>query len=103
MAQSFAVKRWSKALDLWAYQNKVKLDFIEPGKPTQNGQIESFNGRFRAECLDQEWFGSLQQARKMIEALRRGGSATIAKGRIPVWAICRRMYGRKTTISNSRI
>lgn len=60
----------SKALDLWAYQNKVKLDFIEPGKPTQNGQIESFNGRFRAECLDQEWFGSLQQAREMIEAWR---------------------------------
>lgn len=60
----------SKALDLWAYQNKVKLDFIEPGKPTQNGQIESFNGRFRAECLDQEWFASLQQAREMIEAWR---------------------------------
>jgi putative transposase len=60
----------SKALDLWAYQNKVKLDFIEPGKPTQNGQIESFNGRFRAECLDQEWFGSLAQAREMIEAWR---------------------------------
>ena len=48
----------SKALDLWAYQNQVKLDFIEPGKPTQNGQIESFNGRFRAECLNQEWFYS---------------------------------------------
>jgi len=60
----------SKALDLWAYQNNVKLDFIEPGKPTQNGQIESFNGRFRAECLDQEWFDSLQQAREMIEAWR---------------------------------
>jgi putative transposase len=68
----------SKALDLWAYKNKVKLDFIEPGKPTQNGHIESFNGRFRAECLDQvraecldqEWFGSLQQAREMIQAWR---------------------------------
>jgi putative transposase len=60
----------SKALDLWAYQNKVKLDFIEPGKPTQNGQIESFNGRFRAECLDLEWFGSLHEAREMIEAWR---------------------------------
>ena len=44
--------------------------FIEPGKPTQNGQIESFNGRFRAECLDQEWFGSLQDAREMIEEWR---------------------------------
>jgi len=60
----------SKALDLWAYQNKVKLEFIEPGKPTQNGQIESFNGRFRAECLDQEWFSSLPQARERIEAWR---------------------------------
>lgn len=60
----------SKALDLWAYENKVKLVFIEPGKPTQNGHIESFNGRFRAECLDQEWFGALWQAREMIEAWR---------------------------------
>lgn len=60
----------SKALDLWAYANQVKLEFIEPGKPTQNGQIESFNGRFRAECLDQEWFGSLQEAREIIETWR---------------------------------
>jgi len=60
----------SKALDLWAYANQVKLEFIEPGKPTQNGQIESFNGRFRAECLDQEWFGSLDEAREIIEAWR---------------------------------
>ena len=59
-----------KALDLWAYRNKVQLVFIEPGKPTQNGHIESFNGRFRAECLAQEWFGSLGQAREMIEAWR---------------------------------
>jgi len=62
----------SKALDLWAYENQVKLVFIEPGKPTQNGHIESFNGRFRAECLNQEWFGSLSQAREMIEAWRIG-------------------------------
>ena len=60
----------SKALDLWAYQNQVKLDFIEPGKPTQNGQIESFNGRFRAECLNQEWFSSLHEAREKIEDWR---------------------------------
>ena len=66
----------SKALDLWAYRNKVKLDFIEPGKPTQNGQIESFNGRFRAECLDQEWFSSLHQAREVIEAWRISYNAT---------------------------
>jgi len=60
----------SKVVDLWAYANNVKLEFIEPGKPTQNGQIESFNGRFRAECLDQEWFGSLDEARETIEAWR---------------------------------
>lgn len=59
-----------KALDLWAYEHKVKLIFIDPGKPAQNGHIESFNGRFRAECLDREWFTSLQEAREMIEAWR---------------------------------
>ena len=66
----------SKALDLWAYENTVKLVFIEPGKPMQNGHIESFNGRFRAERVpsgwDQEWFSSLAQAREMIEAWRIG-------------------------------
>jgi putative transposase len=60
----------SKALDLWANKNKVKLNFIEPGKPTQNGLIESFNGRFRDECLNQEWFSSLKEARQLIEAWR---------------------------------
>src|SRR5262252_7509445 len=41
----------SKALEEWAYQRGVKLDFIHPGKPTENGHIESFNGRLRDECL----------------------------------------------------
>jgi putative transposase len=69
----------SKELDLWAYDlrlmaygYRVKLVFIDAGKPTQNGHIESFNGRFRAECLDQEWFGSLAQAGEIIEAWRIG-------------------------------
>lgn len=62
----------SKPLDLWAYEHKVKLIFIEPGKPMQNGHIESFNGRFRAECLDREWFTSLHEAREMIETWRIG-------------------------------
>jgi putative transposase len=60
----------SKALDVWAYCNGVKLDFIEPGKPTQNGLIESFNGRFRDKCLSQEWSFSLQEARQLIEGWR---------------------------------
>ena len=59
-----------KALDEWAYRNKVKLDFIQPGKPIQNAFIESFNGTFRAECLNDNWFSSLQDARRIIEEWR---------------------------------
>lgn len=43
----------SKDLDRWAYWNKVKLDFSRPGKPTDNAFIESFNARFRLECLNE--------------------------------------------------
>jgi putative transposase len=57
-------------LDRWAYENGVKLFFIDPGKPMQNGSIESFNGRFREECLDPSWFTSLPEARRVIEAWR---------------------------------
>ena len=46
----------SKALDLWAYENNVTLDYSRPGKPTDNPYIESFNGRFRDECLNVNWF-----------------------------------------------
>jgi putative transposase len=58
----------SRAMDEWAYTNKVKLHFIEPGKPTQNGHIESFNGKLRDECLDMEWFTCLQEAKNIITA-----------------------------------
>jgi putative transposase len=57
-------------LDRWAYENGVKLFFIDPGKPMQNASIESFNGRFREECLDPSWFTSLAEARRVIEAWR---------------------------------
>lgn len=60
----------SKAMDKWAYRNGVELKFIQPGKPMQNGFIESFNGRLRHECLNQHWFESLEQAREIIEAWR---------------------------------
>lgn len=60
----------SKVMDQWAFQNNVKLDFINPGKPVENAFIESFNGRFRDECLNQEWFTSLQHAKEIIEAWR---------------------------------
>ena len=60
----------SRDLDLWAYANNVTLDFSRPGKPTDNAFIESFNGRFRAECLNQHWFMSLADAREKLEAWR---------------------------------
>ena len=52
----------SKVMDLWAYANNVTLDYSRPGKPTDNPYIESFNGRFRDECLNLNWFLSLQDA-----------------------------------------
>ncbi len=61
----------SKALDLWAYENNVTLDYSRPGKPTDNPYIESFNGRFRDECLNVNWFLSLRDARYKIEFWRR--------------------------------
>lgn len=61
----------SKELDLWAYMKGVTLDFSRPGKPTDNAFIESFNGKFRAECLNANWFMSLDEARAKCEAWRR--------------------------------
>lgn len=59
-----------RALDAWAYERKVTLSFIQPGKPTQNAFAESFNGKFRDECLNQHWFLSMQDARRKIESWR---------------------------------
>ena len=61
----------SQAVDRWAYENAVKLHFIDPGKPTQNGFIESFNGKFRDECLNQNWFLDLADARREIAAWKQ--------------------------------
>ncbi len=60
----------SKALDAWAYRNGVQLEFSRPGKPTDNAFVESFNGRFRDECLNQHWFASLEEVRKTVEGWR---------------------------------
>jgi putative transposase len=59
-----------KALDAWAYENRVRLAFIRPGKPTENACIESWNGKFRDECLNDHWFTSLKHARQVIAAWR---------------------------------
>ena len=60
----------SKSLDWWAYWNDVKLDFSRPGKPTDNAMIESFNGKLREECLNQNWFLSLADAQARVDAWR---------------------------------
>ena len=57
-------------LDQWAYRSGVQLSFIRPGKPNENAYIESFNGKFRDECLNEHWFISLAHARSIIEAWR---------------------------------
>jgi len=61
----------SKAMFFWAKDNQVKLNFIQPGKPTQNAFVESFNGKFRECCLNQHWFRSLDDAREKIETWRK--------------------------------
>jgi len=61
----------SRAMLTWAHARGVQLFLIEPGKPNQNAYIESFNGRFRDECLNENWFTSLRHAQVVIEAWRR--------------------------------
>lgn len=61
----------SSSMDLWAYINHVKLDFSRPGKPTDNAFVESFNGRFREECLNLHWFESIDDASRKIEDWRQ--------------------------------
>lgn len=57
-----------KAMLIWAHRNGVALRLIDPGKPNQNAYVESFNGRFRDECLNDQWFTSLQHAKAVIRA-----------------------------------
>jgi len=59
-----------QALDAWAHERGVALDFITPGRPVENAFIESFNGRFRDECLNEHWFRSLEEAQQVIEDWR---------------------------------
>ena len=61
----------SKALDSWAFASGVALHFIRPAKPTENGHIESFNGKLRDECLNTNWFTDLADAKEKIELWRK--------------------------------
>lgn len=60
-----------RALEQWTFEHNVELRLIQPGKPTQNGFIESFNGRFRDECLNKHWFSDIVYARKIINDWRQ--------------------------------
>ena len=60
----------SRALESWAMSNEMRLCFIRPGRPVENGFIESFNGRLRDECLNVEWFSSLEDARRKLTRFR---------------------------------
>ncbi len=81
----------SKILDQWAYVNQVTLDFSRPGKPTDNAFIESFNGRVRAECLNENWFLSLDDAKTKVEDWRQDlqqSSTTLRSGQPGPQRIC---------------
>ncbi|MDR1397650.1 MAG: transposase, partial [Desulfarculales bacterium] len=58
-------------LDRWALETGVELEYSRPGKPTDNAFIESFNGRFREECLSTHWFLTLEDAKAKIETWRK--------------------------------
>jgi len=60
-----------RALDTWAYQHHVEIRFIRPGKPIENAYVESFNGKFRDECLNEHWFLSVAEARTIVEQWRQ--------------------------------
>ena len=57
----------SRNFDAWAYKHQVAIDYIMPGKPVQNGYIESFNGKLRDECLSASWFRSLTEAQTILD------------------------------------
>ena len=79
----------SRCFDAWAYRRKIQLDFIRPGKPMENGYIESFNGKFRDECLSLHWFEDLEQARGIIEDWRWEYNNTRAHSSLGMRPPCR--------------
>lgn len=91
----------SAAMFAWARRRGVRLHFIDPGKPTQNAFIESFNGRFRDECLNANWFLDLADARRTIEAWRRDYNELrphSALGRVPPAVYARTRGGKAPAV-----
>ena len=64
-------KLTSKAMLFWSQENSIKLKFIQPGKPTQNAFVQSFNGKYRDYCLNLHWFRTLEEAREKFDEWRR--------------------------------
>jgi len=91
-----------KAMLAWAHERGVKLRLIEPGKPNQNAYIESFNGRFRDECLNEHWFLNLGHARSVIEAWRKEYNEERPKkalGGLPPSEYARQLAAKSVTLS----
>lgn len=61
----------SNRVTRWQKERRISWEYIEPGKPYQNGSIESFNGKLRDECLNEHWFMSLEEAKEIIEKWRK--------------------------------
>lgn len=76
----------SRVLVKWCHENGVELRFITPGKPTENGHIESLNGTLRNECLNEYWFTDLADAREKIEA---GALQHVPASLVPRWGYAR--------------
>ena len=91
-----------RAMLTWAHERRVTLRLIEPGKPTQNAYIESFNGRFRDECLNEHWFTSLAHAEVVIEAWRQEYNEERPKeglGGLTPAAFARQLQAKPDTVS----
>lgn len=89
----------SRAMMTWAHERGVALRLIEPGKPNQNAYIESFNGRFRDECLNEHWFTSIGHAQVVIETWRREYNEERPKKSLG--GLTPALYARKLTAERS--
>lgn len=88
----------SNHFDAWTYFHDITVDFIRPGKPVENAHIESFNGRLRDECLNSQWFKSLDDARQAVQAWRCDYNEVrphSSLGDMPPMAFAAHIQGRK--------
>jgi transposase InsO family protein len=91
-----------RAMLSWAHERGVALRLIDPGKPNQNAYIESFNGRFRDECLNEHWFTSLAHAQAIIETWRREYNEERPKkglGGLTPAAYAQRLVAERSTVT----